>query len=100
MSRRRFILSDQAEADLEDIGAYIAHDSPRAAERVMAALLAKCELIAVQPTLYPAREDIAPGFRRALWKPYGVWYQITADGNVRIERIVHGARDLPSLFKE
>jgi toxin ParE1/3/4 len=96
---RPLIVSDQAEADLEEIGDFIAQDSPRAAIRVVAALRAKCALISLQPLLYPAREEIAPGFRRALCEPYGVWFQIMPDGAVRIERIVHGARDLGSLFE-
>jgi len=96
----RLIIADQAEADLEEIAAYIAQDNPRAAARVVAAILAKCDLIALQPELYPAREDIAPGFRRALARPYGVWFHILENGAVRIERIVHGARDLGALLGE
>lgn len=95
----RLILSEKAEADLEEIAAHIAEESPRAAVQVIAAIRAKCELIALQPLLYPVREDIASGFRRALANPYGLWFQLLPDGSVRIERIVHGARDLPSLLK-
>ncbi|MFT3728516.1 MAG: type II toxin-antitoxin system RelE/ParE family toxin [Terricaulis sp.] len=96
---RRLILSDQAEVDLEEIADYIAKDSPRAALRVVTALRAKCAIIAEQPELYPVLESITPEFRRALARPYGIWFQIAPDDTVRIERIVHGARDLPSLFE-
>lgn len=96
---RRLIIGDQAEADLEEIAAFIAQDNPNAAARVVRTISAKCALIALQPELYPVREDIAPGFRRALARPYGIWFHILEDGAVRIERIVHGARDLPSLFE-
>lgn len=96
---RRLILSEKAEADLEENAAHIAEDNPRAAVEVITAIRAKCELIALQPLLYPVREDIAPRFRRALANPYGLWFQVQADGSVRIERIVHGARDLPSLLQ-
>lgn len=94
----RLIISNQAEADLEEIADHIAKDNPRAAARVVEAILQKCDLIALQPEIYPTLEDIAPGFRRALARPYGVWFQILDNQVVRIERIVHGARDLPTLL--
>jgi len=95
---RRLILSERAEADLEEIADYIAKDNPHAAMRMVTALHVKCRLVAEQPELYPVIEDVSPSFRRALARPYGIWFQILSDGAVRIERIVHGARDLPSLF--
>ena len=90
--------SRQAERDLEEIGDFIARDNPLAADRVVGALHTKCLLIAQRPLLYSVREDIAPGFRRALARPYGIWFQVLASKTVRIERVVHGARDLSALF--
>ncbi len=90
--------SQQAERDLEEIGDFIARDNPLAADRMVAALRAKCEVVAQRPLLYPVREDIAPGFRSALARPYGIWFQVLSSSAVRIERNVHGARDLASLF--
>ena len=96
---RRLIISPQAEADLEEIGDHIAQDSPRQAIRIVSALREKCALISAQPFLYPLSEETAAGFRRALVTPYGIWFQVLDNGDIRVERIVHGSRDLPSLFE-
>lgn len=92
------VFAPLAERDLEDIGDYIAQDNPRAAVRMLKALHDQCALVARRPLLYPVRADIGPDFRHALVKPYGIWYRILP-GEVRIERILHGARDLPTLLK-
>jgi toxin ParE1/3/4 len=95
-----FRLSPQAERDLEEIGDYIAREKPRAAQRMVQAIRHKCREIGEHPHFYPLREGVAPGFRQALVKPYGIWYRVLEDGNARIERIVHGARDISSLLGE
>jgi toxin ParE1/3/4 len=94
----RLIFSDRAEADLEEITAHIAKDSPRAASRVLISIRTKCAAVAQLPTAYAIREDIAPAFRRANQHPYAILFSIVDDNTVHIERILHSARDLPSLF--
>jgi toxin ParE1/3/4 len=94
---RSLPLSEIAEADLEEIAAYIARDNPRAAVRIIDSLLDQCERVCANPLGYEACEYLLPGMRRAVRRPYLVLFVVNQDG-VRIERIVHGARDLPSLF--
>lgn len=62
-------------------------------------LIALCHRIVENPLGYPACEHVRAGYRRGLHRPYVVLYRLTGKG-VRIERIVHGARDLPALFDE
>jgi toxin ParE1/3/4 len=94
----RLIFSNRAETDLEEIAAHIAKDNARAAVRVLIAIHAKCELISRLPTAYALREDISPGFRRANQHPYAILFSVIDGNTVHIERVLHGARDLPSLF--
>lgn len=89
--------SPEAIKDLEGIAAFIAMDSALAAERMLGAIREKCLVIAAQPLLY-APQDEFPGYRRALAKPFGIWFRVVDNDIVRVERVVHGARDLPTLF--
>jgi toxin ParE1/3/4 len=44
------------------------------------------------------RSDLAPKLRSSLVNPYVLFYLPLEDGIVII-RVIHGARDLPSLFE-
>ena len=95
---RRLLLSPRAAIDLEEIGEYIARDDPVRAAGFVAELEAKCRAVAETPEIYPARTDLAPGLRMAVHGRYLVLYRDRPDENaVRIERVVHGSRNLPRL---
>jgi toxin ParE1/3/4 len=96
---RKLTFSPRAAIDLEEIAEYIARDNPPRAARFVAELEAKCRAVAETPELYPSRSDLAPGLRMAVHGRYAVLYRDVPDQNtVRIERIVHGARNLPRLI--
>jgi toxin ParE1/3/4 len=96
---RKLLLSPRAAADLEEIADYIARDNSARAASFVAELEAKCRAVAASPELYPARDDLAPGLRMAVHGRYLVIYRdLPRDGVVRIERVLHGARNLPQLF--
>jgi toxin ParE1/3/4 len=84
-------------ADIEEIADHIAVDSARGAERIVLAIHAKCAAIAESPLLYPLQDQF-PGYRCAFVRPYGLWFRVD-DGVVRIERVLHGARDIPAVLK-
>jgi toxin ParE1/3/4 len=79
------------------IGLYIADDSPARAESFVAELEAKARNLAAWPASNPARDDISPGLRVAIHGRYLLLYRDLED-EVRIVRVVHGARDLPRMF--
>jgi toxin ParE1/3/4 len=56
-----YTLAHLAICDLEDIEAYVASDNPAAAERVIDAVEAACQLIADYPGVGRPREDIERG---------------------------------------
>lgn len=92
----RITLSPHVPGDLEEIGDYIAQDSPRHAARL---LRTRMEEIARQPTLYQIRREIAPDARLASVGSYIILFRI--HGNiVRIERVLHGSRDLLALVND
>lgn len=96
---RRLLLSPRAAIDLEEIAEYIARDNPVRAASFVAELHAKCQAVAETPKLYPVRTDLAPGVHMAVHGRYLVLYRdLPANNAVRIERVVHGSRNLPRLI--
>lgn len=85
-----------AEADLREIGDYIARDNPKRAESFIDELLAHGEKIAAMPTAYVAREELAPGLRTCAHQRYIIFFRIIPSG-ARIERIINAARDLTTI---
>ena len=95
----RVRVSREAENDLWGIGDYIARDNPQQAENYVAKIVAKIREIGERPLTFPAREDLAPGLRARLQRPHLILFRIV-DDTVEIARVMNGARDLPSLFKD
>lgn len=95
---RRLLLSPRAVADLEEIAAYIARDNPLRAVTFVDELEARCAAVAREPLSYPTRDDLAVGLRMAVHGRYLVLFRMSGDYNaVRVERVVHGARNLRRL---
>jgi plasmid stabilization system protein ParE len=85
--------------DLNEIAEYIALDSPRHAARLLRSLRAKFKQIANQPQLYPLRPEIGPDARLASVGNYVILFRIRGN-TVRIERVLHGGRDLLPLLEK
>jgi toxin ParE1/3/4 len=94
---KRLVFTPAAREDLLTIGLYIADDNPHRAETFVAELEAKARHLAEWPGSHPARDDISPGLRVAAHGRYLLLYR-DLDDEVRIVRVVHGARDLPRMF--
>jgi toxin ParE1/3/4 len=89
--------SPKSRQDLLDIGDHIAKDSRANARRFVGKLMDQCQRIGNAPLAYAGREDLAPGLRMAPMGRYLVFFRVLGD-MVRIERVLHGARDLPAIF--
>ncbi len=87
-----------AKEDLLSIWAYIAEDSPSAADRLLDTIEELCDLLSENPQLGQARPDIAQDMRYFPLKNYLILYrqQIHAEG-IEVVRVVHGSRDLNTL---
>lgn len=55
--------------------------------------------IAANPRAWRARDELLPGLRSSLARPYSVFYRIKNDV-VEIVRVVHERRDFPAIFAE
>ena len=94
---RRLDLTPKARADLLDIASYIALDDPARARSFVTELEQRCADLLGYPGSGRDRSELAASLRS---KPHGsyVIFYTPSDELVRIERILHGARDLGAAF--
>lgn len=85
--------SPLAQADLEAIGDYIAQDSPANAVRFLQSLQTQCQRIAKAPRAYVARPELGEDLHSCAYGRYVIFFWPQED-LIRIERILHGARDI------
>jgi len=94
---KRFKLSPEAAQDIREIWAYIAADSIKAARRLRLQIFDACQRIADNPGIGHRRQDLTE--KPVLFWPEGSYLIIYAARKpVEIVRVLHGARDIPSLL--
>lgn len=89
--------TSEARADLIEIGAWIAEDSPRRSETFVQELMAACNALSEMPRrfqLVPGHKE--SGIRRRPYGNYLIFYWIHED-TVEILHILHGARDYEKI---
>ena len=86
-----------AEADILEIWDYVADDSVTAADRWLDHLDAQLRVLAMQPMMGRARNELAPGVRSFPFGRYIVFY-VPLDDGIDVVRVLHGARDIDATF--
>jgi toxin ParE1/3/4 len=94
---KRLGFAPAARADLMAIALYIAEDDPVRAVSFVAELQAKAHQAAERPASFPARDEISSGLRAVVHGRYLLFFR-ELDDEVRIVRVLHGARDLKRAF--
>ena len=89
-------LSPRTGADPEEIGDYIADDSPAIASRFIERLTSKLEALGRHPMMGRARPELRSDMRSFPYGSYLILYRIIGDG-IEIVRVVHAARNLDDL---
>ncbi len=92
-------VAPRALQDLQQIGDTIARDDPQAAADDFARPTAAYRSLSAFPERVLTWGDLLPGFRAM---PFGnrlIFYKIVAD-EVRVLRVLHGARDIPGAFDD
>jgi toxin ParE1/3/4 len=90
----RLTITESAWADLREIRAHITEDNPAAARRGLERLHAQAQKLAETPGMGRSRKDLRPD----LFSLHVLFYRPQAGGIVLV-RVLHGARDLPALFR-
>ena len=103
MTQPEVILTPQAREDVKQIAAYIAEHSPQSSmvfrqtlENIYEVLLDLPEIGTIHNFHNPEMKGLRMLPVRKFTK-YLIFYRSTPEG-LEIVRVVHGARDLPSLF--
>ena len=93
------IFTGTAESDIEQIGDYIASDSPDRALSFIGELRTRCEEISGAPEAAQLVPEIGAGIRRAPFGNYLIFY-VFHKKDVAILRVLHGARNIrPREFR-
>lgn len=93
-------LAPQAEAALAAIWAYVAEasDSAEIADRLIDSITARFLLLADNPFLGRARDDLRPGLRSFPVGEYVIIYRLADNKDAVILHVVRGSRDIEALF--
>jgi toxin ParE1/3/4 len=94
----RVVITSDAEADLDNIFEYVAPDNAAAAFRLVGRLRAAARRIGQAPRAYVLRPEYGADMRCAFYQSYTILFQIVRS-RVEVLHVVHGARDLKSLFE-
>jgi toxin ParE1/3/4 len=94
----RFRLSPRATTDLAEIRRYIAQDNPPAADHFVGEFFDLFYLLARNPEIGQPRGELRSDLRSISHSQYVVFFYPMKDG-VEIAGVVHGARDVESLFR-
>ena len=86
-----------AETDILEIWDYIADDSLAAADRWVDLLDKQFRVLATQPMMGRARDELAPGVRSFPFGRYVIFY-VPLDDGIDVVRVLQGARDIDAVF--
>jgi toxin ParE1/3/4 len=86
----------RAKSDLAEIWDYIADDSESQADNFIDTVDLKLLLLAEQPNMGRAREELAKNMRSFPIGRYVIFYLVIPNG-IQIVRVLHGARDLTTV---
>lgn len=95
------ILAPLAEADIIEIGTFIAHDNPNRADTFVRELRGFLKKVAEAPGIGRVRYDLAGTPHSVVFRrfPYVVFYEpLDSDDGIRVLRVLHGARDHAQIF--
>ena len=93
----RHTIAPEARDDLQEIWNHIARDNLNAARRVRGRLEETFRMLSRSPLLGEACDYLRRGLRLFSVGNYVVFYEVKR-GQVRIVRVLHGARDYEDMF--
>ena len=93
----KYIVSRRAQADIDEILAYIAADNLDAALSFSERLTHLFEMLAAHTKLGRERPELKEGVRSFPEGSYMIFYRHWA-GNIAIVRVIHASRDLDEMF--
>jgi toxin ParE1/3/4 len=100
----QYVISDEAIQDLDQVSNYFLERNIDAGERFLLAFDAKCRQLVAFPNSGRSYSHIRPNLRGLALNGFILLYEVSRsqDDDVKIEilRVVHGRRNLASLFSD
>ncbi len=93
-----FHIRPEAARDLDEIRRHIAENNPASAVRLIEEVIELFHRLAEFAMMGRSREELVPKQRSFPVGNYVIFYQPISDG-VEIVRVLHGSRDIESLFE-
>lgn len=93
-----YIITEPAEADIDEILSFIADDNLDAALALNDRFTSRFEMLADTPRAGRERKEFRSDARSFPEGSYLIIYRILAGDDVEILRVLHGARDLGEIF--
>jgi toxin ParE1/3/4 len=91
-------ISPRASSDLTEISSYISDDSVTNADAFIDKRFETIQLLANQPGSGRRREELAHGILSFPFGRYIIFYRVSQDA-IEIVRVLHGARDIHTIFE-
>lgn len=95
----RYVLTATCRHDIAEIWDYLAADNPDAADRILNDLHARFRLLAKQPGIGARYPELGESIRFTVVSRYVILYQ-RDDESVLVLRVLHGSRDIPTIFTD
>lgn len=95
----RILKRPLAQCDIDEIWDFIADDNEERADAFIDILDEKLQLLAQNTGMGRSREELAKGLRSFPVDRYVIFYLPIRRG-IELVRVLHGARDLASLFRD
>lgn len=93
------LITPQAQADLEEAWLYVANGGEALADQFLDKIHQLCRQLARFPGIGRDRSNLAANLRSFAVKPFVIFFR-PADDTVEIIRILHGRRDIDTIFEE
>lgn len=94
----RVVITDEAEADLEHVGDFIARQNPGRAVSFVRELTTRCQRLADAPRGFPLVPRYEhTGIRRRPYGEYLIFYRVGVD-QVEVLHILNGAQDYETIL--
>lgn len=87
-------ISRLAEADLDEIWAYLSTANVHAADELVLRIHQLARLIATQPRMGREQFDLLPELRSFPVGPYMLFYRPREGAGIEVVRVLHGRRDI------
>ena len=100
VERSQIIWSPAATDDLREIWRYFADVASRdIADRLLRDIFKASERARRRPLAWRNRDEIVPGLRSILVRPYTVFYRVSSNG-IEIVRVLHQRRNFAAIFSD